>query len=436
LDHIQTTDKRPANLLILFPLWLLVFSASSQIMIIAPILPQLGKQLAIPEAVQGTLITSYAFMVGLFALIMGPVSDRIGRRKILLYGTLAMTIALAMHTVATGYTSMLLIRAITGAAGGILSGSAVSYVGDYFPYEKRGWANGWIMSGAAAGQIVGIPLGTVLSEMIAFYAPFLVFAVTMAVTFVLIWKYLPQPNVERNVSKMTIGAALNQYGTMLHRSDIAAASLAYFVMFLSISMFIVYLPTWLTETFSIGATDIATMFLIGGVANVITGPQAGKLSDRIGRKKMILFSCIGTSILMFSTTFIMVHFTIAYILFFLVMVLVAMRISPFQALLSEIVSGKNRGTLMSLTVALGQVGFGVGGAVAGFTYTTSGYMSNTIFSAILVLFAGYIIWTYLPEPELKKNSSDENSKNDVELTDPLNSNGTPQKPVEQLAIRQ
>ncbi len=74
----------------------------------------------IPPALQGTLITAYAFTVGLFALIMGPVSDRIGRRKILLYGSLAMTVALALHAVATGYTSMLVVRAAAGAAGGVL----------------------------------------------------------------------------------------------------------------------------------------------------------------------------------------------------------------------------------------------------------------------------------------------------------------------------
>ncbi len=382
----------------------MIFSASSQIMIIAPILPQLGLQLNIPEAVQGTLITAYAFMVGLFALIMGPVSDRIGRRRILLYGTLAMTIALALHAVATGYTSMLIIRAIAGAAGGVLSGSAVSYIGDYFPYERRGWANGWVMSGAATGQIVGIPLGTILSESIAFYAPFLLFSASMAITFVFVWKFLPQPNVERNTTPMGIGGALRQYSTMLQRSDVAAASLAYFVMFLSISMYVVYLPTWLTETFNIGARDIATMFLIGGVANVITGPQAGRISDRIGRKRMILISCIGTSIVMFSTTYVVVQFSIVYALFFVIMVLVAMRISPFQALLSEIVAGNNRGALMSLTVSLGQVGFGAGGALAGLTYTMSGYASNTIFSAIFVLAAGIIIYRYIPEPQLKKTS--------------------------------
>lgn len=369
-------------------------------MIIAPILPQLGAQLNIPEALQGTLISAYALTVGFFALVMGPVSDRIGRRKILIYGSAAMTIALGLHAAATGYTSMLIVRALAGVAGGVLSGSAVSYIGDYFPYERRGWANGWVMSGAATGQILGIPLGTILSEAFAFYAPFLLFCFTMLITLIMVIRFLPQPEVELSDQKIGLSNAVKQYKNMLQRTDISAASVAYFVMFLSISMYVVYLPTWLTDSFTVGASEIASMFLIGGVANVLTGPQAGRLSDRIGRKKIILISCIGTSFLMFSTTFLVFKFTMVYPLFFAIMILVAMRISPFQALLSEIVAGNNRGTLMSLLVSLGQVGFGVGGALAGLTYTSSGYFSNTIFSAIFVLSAGLIIWYYLPEPEL------------------------------------
>lgn len=369
-------------------------------MIIAPILPQLGVQLDIPEALQGTLISAYALTVGFFALVMGPVSDRIGRRKILIYGSAAMTIALGLHAAATGYTSMLIVRALAGVAGGVLSGSAVSYIGDYFPYERRGWANGWVMSGAATGQILGIPLGTVLSEAFAFYAPFLLFCFTTLITLIMVIRFLPQPEVELSDQKIGLSNAAIQYKSMLQRTDISAASVAYFVMFLSISMYVVYLPTWLTDSFNVGASEIASMFLIGGIANVLTGPQAGRLSDRIGRKKIILISCIGTSILMLSTTFLVFKFTMVYPLFFAIMILVAMRISPFQALLSEIVAGNNRGTLMSLLVSLGQVGFGVGGALAGLTYTSSGYFSNTIFSAIFVLSAGLIIWYYLPEPEL------------------------------------
>jgi hypothetical protein len=59
---------------------------------------------------------------------------------------------------------------------------------------------------------------------------------------------------------------------------------------------------------------------------------------------------------------------------------------------------------MSLTVSLGQVGFGVGGAIAGMTYTMAGYTSNTIFAAFFVLAAGIIIYRYIPEPQLMANS--------------------------------
>ena len=68
----------------------MMFSASSQVMIMAPILPEIGSQLNVPEAVQGTLVTSYAVFAGIRALIVGPISDKIGRRLILIAGTGAM----------------------------------------------------------------------------------------------------------------------------------------------------------------------------------------------------------------------------------------------------------------------------------------------------------------------------------------------------------
>jgi predicted MFS family arabinose efflux permease len=370
-------------------------------MIIAPILPQIGAQLAVESHLLGTLVTAYAFAVGIFALIVGPISDRIGRRKILLYGTASMTLSLLLHVFATGYWSFLLVRAITGAAGGILSGSAVSYIGDYFPYEKRGWANGWVMSGAASGQVLGIPLGTILSEKVAFYAPFVLFSITMALTFILIWRYLPQPSVEQRQYKISIKNSVSDYWVMLKRPEIGSASVAYMVMFLSISMFIVYLPSWLTYQFRVTSEDIALMFFVGGIANVMTGPNAGRFSDVVGRKKLILLSCSGTALIMGISTFVIQEFYIVYFLFFITMMLVAMRISPFQALLSEIVSGNNRGSLMSLTVSLGQLGFGIGGAFAGVVYSKVNYFTSTIIGAFFILSAGLIIWKFVPEPELK-----------------------------------
>ena len=367
-------------------------------MIISPILPRIGDELGLADAVLGTLVSAYSLMVGIFAIISGPISDRIGRRRILLLGTGIMTAALLLHGFVVGYWSFLLVRVFAGMAGGVLSGAAVSYVGDYFPYNRRGWATGWIMSGAAFGQIIGIPLGIVLAGELGFRTPFYVFALTMALTFIVILFKLPQPDVSRNRERLSLGVAARDYWTMLQRREISFAALAFFMMFLGVSLYIVYLPTWLEREIGFSSGRIATLFLIGGIANVITGPQAGKLSDRIGRRGIILLSCVGLFFVMMLTTVVVTNLWTAYLIFFLSMVLVAMRVSPFSALLTALVEDRRRGSLMSLTIALGQVGFAVGGAVAGPLYANMGYGSNTVAAAFSVLGMGLIVWFLIPEP--------------------------------------
>ncbi|MDX1672971.1 MAG: MFS transporter [Balneolaceae bacterium] len=397
----MSSENRGNPYLIIFSLWLLVFAASSQIMIIAPILPRISEQLVINESLLGTLVSAYAVMVGLFALITGPISDKIGRRKILLLGTGGMTLALSLHGFIQGYYTFLLFRGLAGAAGGVLSGAAVSYVGDYFPYEKRGWANGWIMSGIAMGQILGIPLGTLAAEYFGFRTPFLIFGAIMLAAFLLVAAAVPQPDVHLQKSKITVAGTVKKYLLLLSKTEILAASATYFLMFGSISVYVVFLPTWLEKSFGVSGDAIASLFFVGGIANVITGPQAGKLSDRLGRKGIIIYSCLGIALVMGFTTVAIQSFWVAYIIFFITMVLVAMRISPFQALVTELVKSNRRGSLMSLLVAIGQVGYGLGGAVAGPAYVGGGYLSNTLIAAVMMILMAWLVWKYLPEPELK-----------------------------------
>ncbi len=346
----------------------------------------------------GTLVSAYSLMVGIFAVISGPISDRIGRRRILLLGTGVMTLALFLHVFIADYVSFLVLRMLTGVAGGVLSGSAVSYIGDWFPYDRRGWATGWVMSGGAFGQIIGIPLGIVLAGSWGFRAPFYMFAVTMALTFILIWSRIPQPPVRHHDAPLSIQAAAQDYWTMLRRKEIALAALAFFMMYAGVSVYLVYFPTWIENARGATSGQIASLFLVGGIANVIAGPWAGRLSDRIGRKGIILISSCGLSLVMLLTTPLLGTLWVAYLIFFLSMVLVAMRVSPFSALLTSLVDDRRRGSLMSLTVALGQVGFAVGGALAGPLYAKVGYGSNTILGAIFVFGMGVIVWRWVPEP--------------------------------------
>src|SRR5690625_158567 len=383
---------------ILLVLWLLVFSSSSQVIVVAPILPRIGEELSVPVDLQGLLITAYAVFVGLSALITGPVSDRIGRRRILVYGSTAMAVALGLHALAFDMSAQLSYGAFAGIAGGMLSRGAVAFVGDYFPYERRGWANGWVMSGIAFGQILGVPMGTFLADIMGFRWAFIMFAATMGVAAAVIRWILPQPNVEFDRSRLDLKTTLSRYGELFRRTDTAAACAAYFFMFFSIGLYITYLPTWLENRLAVTGTAVATMFLVGGVANVVTGPIAGRLSDTIGRKPLVVLSCTGMGVIMLLTTPLVTSLLAAYVMFAAAMVTVGMRISPLQSLLTALVADNRRGTLMSLAVACGQVGIGVGSSVAGLVYARFGYFSNTVVGAIAILLMALLVYRVIPEP--------------------------------------
>ena len=214
-----------------------------------------------PEAQLSWLVTSYAILLGIFALITGPISDKIGRRRILLLGCSAIAVTLFLHGFANSFWSLLVVRSLSGAAGGMLSGAAVSYVGDYFPYERRGWANGWVMSGVAAGQILGIPLGKFLAGLYGFRLPFIIFGVTMAFAVVFIWRFVPQPNVVRSIEPLTIKRSIKNYFILLKDSTIVASAAAYTLMFASIGLYLVFLPTWLEREVGLHNNDIVLLFL-------------------------------------------------------------------------------------------------------------------------------------------------------------------------------
>ncbi|MGH9943663.1 MAG: MFS transporter, partial [Pyrinomonadaceae bacterium] len=220
----------------------------------------------------------------------------------------------------------------------------------------------------------------------------------MGVTFLLVWRYVQQPSVRRHPARLTIGGALRDYLGLLRRTETLAAAGAYALMFLSLALYVVYLPTWLTTARGASAGQIASLFFVGGIANALTGPQAGKLSDRFGRKVLILTSCFGLAAVTLSTTYLVRQLWVAYPLFFLTLMLVAARMSPFQALLSALAPDQQRGKLMSFAISIGQIGFAAGGVLAGAAYTRFGYVSNTVAAAAAVLLMALLVWKFLPEP--------------------------------------
>ena len=381
---------------ILVTLWLSFFVQASQFLIVAPILPRISEAIRVPEQLLGTLISAYAAAVGIFALVAGPVSDRVGRRAILRVGTAAMAVALLLHGFADSFASLLVLRVCAGTAAGVLSVAVTAYIGDIIPYARRGAAMGWVMSGMAFGQILGIPAGTLLAGSSGFQTPFMIFGGVMVAAWVLTMTVLPVVPSQSS-TPLGVRSALVGYVDLLRRRDIAAASVASVVMMLGVSLYIVYYPAWLEAELGASPGSIAVMFLFGGVANAVAGPFAGRLSDRIGRRRLVVGSSLALAPLMAVTPFIPT-FRWIYPLFFLVMGVAGFRMGPLNALLTALVEGDQRGSLMSLSMATGQVGFAIGAALAGWAYVQMGYSSNALGAALGAVITAAIIAGWVAEP--------------------------------------
>ncbi|TNE89783.1 MAG: MFS transporter [Deltaproteobacteria bacterium] len=400
MDQPDTSPGRAPDWLILLTLWLVMFAVSSQFLIIAPLLPRIEAVLHVDEELLGSLVTAYAATVGVFAIVAGPVSDKVGRRTILRLGTAGFAGALLLHGLADSYLKLLAVRALAGACSGLMSGAAAAYVGDVFPYSRRGWAMGWVMSGMAFGQIVGVPMGSALASRLDFRAPFLILGAVMVVAFFLASRVLHDPG-GREGRQLTLASAVDSYRTLLGRGEVLALVTSGAMMMLGVSMFIVYQPKWLEASLHATPDQVALMFLAGGLANATMAPVAGRLSDRLGRKGVIVAGSAGVAVLM-ALTPMLPSIGWAYPLFFLVMSAAAMRISPLNALLTAIVEDRYRGTMLSLSMSTSQVGFALGSAAAGPIYAKYSFAGDARIAAVATLLAAIILAVAVPEPGLEE----------------------------------
>ncbi|WP_299273549.1 MFS transporter [uncultured Psychroserpens sp.] len=373
-----------------------MFSSSSQFLIMAPILPEICRQLHVDESLLGLLITVYSLTLGVVALFSGYVSDNIGRRKIILLGSGLMATTLILHYIAYDYYSLLVIRILTGVSGGILTGSCISFVRDYFPYNKRGWANGVIATGSAIGQIAAIPLGVIFAKNFGFATPFMFFGFVMCLVFGLAYFFIPQ--IKNNRTKVEIKpiSILKGYIQILKASVYRILSISYILMFFSITVYLVYFPKWLEASFRSGAKDIALVFFFGGCASLLASPFAGKLTDVVGRKPVTIISNFILTLILGLSLVIELSYMQATAVFFLFMLCVSGRLVSFQSLASDITSSENRGQVMCLMIAIGQIGMALGSGIAGLMYSTIGFELNIITAAIASLIMAMIIWKVIP----------------------------------------
>jgi len=247
---------------------------------IIPILPLYAKSFQAAEWQIGLLLACYSFMQFLASPVLGYISDRIGRKPVLLVSLIGSAIGYAVMASAASLTMLFIARIIAGICGASV-GTAAAYIADITPPENRSRRMGLIGAAFGVGFVLGPAIGGILSQFWTkgpfWFGAGLAFLNAIAVLLIL-------PETERHVkrSEAAIPAGtdvVDQTG----RGGIPILVVTYFVAIAGFAIVTMIYPQVLDRRFSLTPAQISLVFVfLGLVGAFIQGGAIGRMAKKFG----------------------------------------------------------------------------------------------------------------------------------------------------------
>lgn len=273
--------------------------------IILPIIPDLimeltgeGNHMAIIYGMW--LTTAFAGMQFLFSPVLGEISDKYGRRPILLLALLGLSIDYMMHAWAPTIAWLFLGRFLAGITGASFT-VASAYIADVSTKENKAKNFGLIGAAFGIGFIIGPGIGGFFGE-IDIRLPFYIAAGLTFTNFLFGWFFVPEslaPEKRRtiNVHKMIPGVSLfalrNYKGLLLLISAFFLANLAGQALPSTWSYYGIERYDWNPKQIGI------SLMVVGLLVAIVQGFLVGVLVKKLGKRKVIIFGFLLWTVGMF-----------------------------------------------------------------------------------------------------------------------------------------
>ena len=239
----------------------------------------------------GAVFSAQAITMTIFSPIWGAVADRFGKKLMVeraMFGGSIIILAMAFSSSAE---MLIALRAVQGMITGVVAaGNAL--VASVVPKERIGYAMGLQSVGLLLGVAIGPLFGGVLADAFGYEMAFYVTAALLFVGGILVW--LGVKEVKQESSKATKQAnVFKGWQKLLAAEGVALVYFLRFMSWLGRSVLVPYLPLFLlTIVFEAKMLNTATglVIAVSAAAATLTSVYLGKLGDRIGHKKILVFS--------------------------------------------------------------------------------------------------------------------------------------------------
>jgi DHA1 family tetracycline resistance protein-like MFS transporter len=278
----------------LFSIFLIVFIDMLGFGLILPLLPYYAETFGASDTVIGLLVASYAAAQLIGAPILGRLSDRFGRRPVLLISLVGTLLGFLLLGFANTLLILFAARILDGLTGGNIS-VAQAYISDVTDAKNRAKGLGMIGAAFGLGFIVGPASGGLLSQW-GYAVPAFAAAGLVAINLLMVTFWLPESlTPEKRILKSDKRPAINFSALVeaLKRPFSGPLLITRFFFGLAFSIFQTIFALYALRRFNLGATETGFILTYVGVLSVVVqAGVVGRLSQRF-RDDLLIFSSVG-----------------------------------------------------------------------------------------------------------------------------------------------
>lgn len=375
--------------------------------IVIPIMPFYVERLGAGGTELGLLVASYAIMRLIFGPIWGSLSDRLGRKPVLMVGIFGYGITMILFGLATKLWMLFVFRSLSGILSSATSPTTMAYIGDSTSEQDRGGGMGILGAAVGIGTIIGPGLGGLLAGE-SLSRPFFIAGGMSFLALLFVWWLLPESlsmQARRQASQKQRPSARYLWHTVSGRIGILLI-MAFLVSFAMTTFFSIF-GLYALQKFSYGPEEVGSiMMVVGLVSAVAQGILTGPLTRRFGEATLIKTTLFATAL-----GFIAISLGNTFITFLLAIGFFTLATSLMTPAVTALTSKRatiDQGMAMGLSnsfMSLGRIG---GPTLAGVAFDINIEYPNLGGAAVML--AGFLvslIWIKGDQAELQWSASTE-----------------------------
>ncbi|MFT8872924.1 MAG: MFS transporter [Sporolactobacillus sp.] len=336
-----------------------MFLIGTDTFLVAPLLPVLSRVYHLPPALSGWMVSAYAFGYALFALIVGPLSDRLDSRKLLVCGLVAFALSTFLCAFSPNFLTMVLLRTFAGLSAAIAAPQVWAAIPQLVEGQAIVRTIGWVTAGLSVAQMVGVPLGSYLVAF-SWHAPFVTVGMAAGLLSVLLIRYLPA--LPEKHAKTPVNF-LSTYGVLFHRRRVRLYFAGYFFFQLAFYTAFSFIGLWFAAAFSLSPAQIGTVMIVLGVGNFAGSFWGSHQFSRFGVHRAIGLLLLGLACL-YAALAVTSSLPLAIGLLILIFFAGGCAFPLLMALLQSL-APQARGTMSALTSAIMYMGAMCAGVIGG-----------------------------------------------------------------------